>query len=85
MLPTLGGGGGSILHTHTTHTHTHIQTDGDYTKGVVETLRDHTLKNCVSFQQAHLMEMFKEPTTRVYLPSMSSSLFFSGLAFLSFS
>ncbi len=28
-----------------THTHTHIQTDGDYTKRAVETLRDHTLKN----------------------------------------
>ncbi len=40
--------GGTRLHTHThTHTHTHIhtdiQTDGDYTKRVVETLRDHTL------------------------------------------
>ncbi len=31
------------------HTHTHIQTDGDCTKRVVETLRDHTLKNCQQF------------------------------------
>ncbi len=39
--------GPDCTHTHT-HTHTYIQTDGDYTKRVVETLRDHTLKNGAS-------------------------------------
>ncbi len=30
---------------------THIQTDGDYTKRVVETLWDHTLKNVPELQK----------------------------------
>ncbi len=42
----------SHTHTHThrqTDKHTHTQTDGDYTKRVVTTLRDHTLENVVCF------------------------------------
>ncbi len=55
-----------LCQNHIAHTHTHIQTDGDYTQCVVETLRDHTLKKVplhLSEQNA-LSFLFEFPTTR---------------------
>ncbi len=49
----------------TLHTHTHIQTDGDYTKHVVETLRDHTLnKNKVWAKKVLSVQLHRHSRSR---------------------